>query len=280
MSPVQHQQASNEAETEQATYEKGATRQIRETQESGRETAKSSRSKFRDEPGKPEEKVLPRDVITGRTLVEDGGSCLRCIEKGLRCTLNFVGVEGVAKCAACKRSGAQYCIRQLGLARSIPYEGPPWDNPNYFAIGDDPSPEEMREILLEHYLGKQTYAHDTYLYEVERKQMVLPAFNGSDLPIEQRPKNWKTANWKSVLPIWKNRSLYPRSSLLNRRHKRFTARDVDSMSPRTQRTASVSGGSPRSTSEDTLQYLRIIRKYEPRTAHLKEHMNDALGETW
>ncbi|KAI0840527.1 hypothetical protein F5Y06DRAFT_262978 [Hypoxylon sp. FL0890] len=276
---AQYQQASSsEAEAKQSIQGKNPVSQTR-TQGTGQERQKTSIPKPRNELGRPEkENTLPRDFITGRALVEDGGSCLRCIEKGLRCTLNFVGVEGEAKCAACRRSGVQYCIRQYGIEKRIEFEGPPWKNPNYFTVGERPSALEMKEILQEHFLGEETYRHGTYLCETERKQMALPPFNGSDLPMKQRPENWKTTTWRSVLPVWRNRSLHPRPVAPRREYSQSSTKNRDGVSPKSQNT--VSDASPYSTTEDTLQYLRLIRKYEPRKAHLNEHINDALGETW
>ncbi|OTA81608.1 hypothetical protein M434DRAFT_17335 [Hypoxylon sp. CO27-5] len=239
MSPIQHQQASSEAGAKQTTEEKGEER--------------------------------PRDHITGRLLAEDGGSCLRCTEKGLRCTLNFFGLEGEAKCAACRRSDSKYCIRQFRIDRRIRFIGEPWKDPNYFTVGDQPSPEEMEEILREHHLGKQKYVDGMYLYETEIKQMAIPPYNGSNLPIEERSENWKSANWKSVLPIWKNRSQHPRPVQMRPLN---APRDTDG-SPTTPKP-----GPSGFVSEDKIQYLRNIRKYPPREAHMRERMNDALGETW
>ncbi|KAI1405781.1 hypothetical protein F4819DRAFT_347706 [Hypoxylon fuscum] len=193
---------------------------------------------------------LPRDIITGRTLVEDGESCLRCIEKGLRCTLNFVGVEGVAKCAACKRSNTQHCLRQRAPWKRISFVGPPWKNPNYFAVGDHLNPADMEEMLQEHFLGQQTYRHGTYSHEADRKQMALPPFNGTDLPIGERPENWKTMDWKRALPIPENKSLHPRP---------------------------IKASGPY-VNEDSMNYLCSVRRYPRRDMHLREYLRD-LDET-
>ncbi|KAI1144007.1 hypothetical protein F5Y05DRAFT_418183 [Hypoxylon sp. FL0543] len=276
MSSAQFQQASSAAGRIHTVKGESPASQTKRAQGSDQKPLKSSNPESRDAPGQAEEEnIIPRDAITGRPLAEDGGSCLRCIEKGLRCTLNFLGVEGEAKCAACRRSGSQYCIRQRGPEKRIEFQGAPWDNPNYFTVGDKLSPLEMKKILYEHYLGEEKYLYGTYLHEAERKQVALPPFNGSDLPIEKRPENWKTADWRSVLPIWKNRSLHPRP-IMQRSQSEIKRRDGAS----TGSQPTVLEASPSYITEDTIRYLRLIRKYEPRAAHLKEHINDALGETW
>ncbi|KAI0010320.1 hypothetical protein F4779DRAFT_627270 [Xylariaceae sp. FL0662B] len=198
-------------------------------------------------------KKLPRDRITGRPLAEDGVSCLRCIEKGLRCTLRFQGEVGQPRCAACKRSNSRYCLR-LRAGPHDAFRGPPWKDPNFFSVGDNISREEMEALLKEHCLGPQKYLNGSYLYEAEREEMALPPFNGSDLPLENRHKNWKSMDWKHVLPTFRNQSLYPRSALLTPRES----------APEGKR------------GDDSLQYLRISRRYPPRD----EHLNGDLGETW
>ncbi|KAI1460639.1 hypothetical protein F4805DRAFT_454566 [Annulohypoxylon moriforme] len=210
-----------------------------------------------------EEDEPKRDLATGRVLVDDGGSCLRCTEKGLNCTLNFVGVESVDKCAACKRSGTQYCIRQRPVEKLIPFRGPPWQNPNFFSVGDEPSPEEMVEILQEHYQGQDTYCNGEYMCESDRKGMTLPPFNGSDLPIGDRMENWKSADWKKVLPRWKNASYYKDC-------KRFSGDKEQS---------DAVGEQQAFVSQDTLDYFRALRKYTPRNIHVQEYTKE-LGETW
>ncbi|OTA66589.1 hypothetical protein K449DRAFT_462596 [Hypoxylon sp. EC38] len=270
MSPIQYQQASSEAGAKQTMYEKSSASQVREIKERVQDSPKTSNSKsVVKAEAKGEERL--RDHITGRILAEDGGSCLRCTEKGLRCTLNFFGLEGEAKCAACRRSNSKYCIRQFGIERRIPFIGDPWKDPNYFTVGDQPSPEEMEEILQEHHLGKQKFVDGMYLYETEIKKMAIPPYNGSNLPIEERSENWKRANWKSVLPIWKNRSRHPRPVQMRPLN---VSKDTDAAPTTPQVDPSGFVG------ENTIQYLRTIRKYPPREAHLRERMNDALGETW
>ncbi|KAI2636388.1 hypothetical protein GGS26DRAFT_493247 [Hypomontagnella submonticulosa] len=241
----------------------------KESSEGGQPSSNSSESDSQGQQGQPE--VVhnrPRDRVTGRELAEDGGSCLRCIEKGLRCTLNFKGVRGEDKCAACRRSNAEHCIRQLAPEQRIHFTGPPWHNPNFFTVGTALSPMEMEEILYDHYLGKKTAMFGTYEYEAVRKQMALPPFNGSDLPLEERPKNWQSMDWKDALPIWQNRSLLPRPIKLD---------DDDDDDERREPYLS----------EEALRYLRIKRKYIPRPMHLKEALKleekqrkADLGETY
>ncbi|KAI1378362.1 hypothetical protein F4677DRAFT_392655 [Hypoxylon crocopeplum] len=263
MSQAQRNQASSSAKSEQLKLNRSATRRS----QVGDDTKPSAGSKVSaiSRPGSQEDldwqeevERRPRDLITGRTLAEDGDSCLRCVEKGLRCTLNFLGVEGAPKCSGCKRSET-HCVRQRAVNKRIKFSGPPWKNPNFFAVDEKLSREEMQELLKQHYLGDQKYANGTYIYEADTKQMALPPFNGSDLPIDERPRNWQSMDWQRVLPTWKNRSLHPRPA-----------------------TASKDLGSeeePEYVSEDTLRYLRVSRKYPPREMHVKEFKND-MEDTW
>ncbi|KAI1085803.1 hypothetical protein F5B20DRAFT_575306 [Whalleya microplaca] len=233
--------------------------------------------------GKEKEKDLPRDSITGRRLAENGVSCLHCVEKGVRCTLKFYGQEDQPKCVACKRSNSRYCLR-LRSVKLQEFSGPPWNNPNFISVGDNLSAKEMEELLKEHYLGPQTYTNGNYVYEADRKNMALPPFNGSDLPLGERPENWENLDWKDQLPIFRNQSLYPRSippsaglSLPEQEQRDLTpvtatvapsADNVPQESPQHE---------PKETPpEDASQYLRHSRKYPPREVHLK----DELGETW
>ncbi|KAI2775736.1 hypothetical protein F4815DRAFT_504100 [Daldinia loculata] len=151
-----------------------------------------------------------RDPLTGRPLADYGESCLRCIDKGLKCTLIFVGFENEAKCAACRRSNSQYCIRQRRPQDCYMFYGHPWNSPNYFAVGEGPNSREMDEILQEHFLGKiidslGTWAY-IYIYGPKQNSMTLPPFNGSCLPAATRPDDFKSKTWKDVLPISINRS--------------------------------------------------------------------------
>ena len=53
-----------------------------------------------------------KDPVTGRRLSKAPRVCLRCLSKNLRCTLEFHGKENEPRCAACRRAGANHCIRQ------------------------------------------------------------------------------------------------------------------------------------------------------------------------
>ncbi|KAI2612117.1 uncharacterized protein GGS25DRAFT_106607 [Hypoxylon fragiforme] len=200
-----------------------------------------------------------RDEVTGRALAYDGDSCLRCIEKGLRCTLNYAGVEGEDKCSACRRATTNpspRCIRQLAPSRRTPFRGKePWQNPNFFCLGDpQPSKLEMQEILRTHFLGGEeaatpTYRHGTYARDADRRAQVLPPFNGTDMPLAQRPANWKTADWRTALPAWKNRSLHARPILLDRENGARPANAEE-----------IRQNAPEFVSEDATNYMRVVRR--------------------
>ncbi|KAI0382922.1 hypothetical protein F5Y04DRAFT_287555 [Hypomontagnella monticulosa] len=255
------QEAPDNVEDERIVNNDGATSQLQKplTESSaGESSSKGSQSQCLVQHSEPEaEKSRPRDYITGREIADDGATCLRCAEKGLRCTLNFKGVRGEDKCAACRRSGTEHCIRQLPPDERAPFEGPPWRSPNFFTIGTVLDPKDMEERLHEFFLGNKTYAFGTYQYEEDRKLLALPAFNGSDLPLEERRENWQSMEWRDVLPIWQNRSLRPKPWKWDD--------EYDENDP--------------FVSEDTLQYLRFMRRYIPREAHMKERMADE-GKKW
>ncbi|KAI1450719.1 hypothetical protein F5Y02DRAFT_424247 [Annulohypoxylon stygium] len=264
MSSIQSQGASSKAGAKTSLTRKDSVKSVRQTP-GKKSPSKVSDNKAEDKSNKADdddEKEPPkRDFTTGRVLVDDGCSCLRCTEKGLNCTLNFVGVERVDKCAACSRSGAKYCLRQRPVEKLIPFSGPPWKNPNYFTVGDQPSFEETEEILREHYEGQKVYCNGEYMCERDRRQLALPPFNGSDLPIEERSPKWKSMNWQDVLPTWENASLYK-----------------DAKGDKAVLDALVK--QQPTVNQQTLDYFRALRKYSPRTMHLKEYNNDDLGETW
>ncbi|XXH04812.1 hypothetical protein Hte_011234 [Hypoxylon texense] len=233
----------------------------------------------------------PRDVVTGRPLVDDGGSCLRCTEKGLRCTLNFVGVEGVGQCAACKRSKAPRCIRQRAPEKRIFFMGAPWKNPNYFCVGEPFGCwDEMEEALKEHFQGAPAYARGMYLPSGGEKNMALPPYNGSDRPIDERAENWKSMDWKRVLPIAINRSYHPRPINLKEK-KRAPEPAPDTPSSVSSSDPSSASGSTTSESQDSesddepvvseeiLEHMVHFRKYQRRRIHLQEYQRD-LKETF
>ncbi|KAI0481577.1 hypothetical protein F4859DRAFT_425500 [Xylaria cf. heliscus] len=241
----------------------------------------------------------PRDYITGRILSEYGISCLRCTQKGLRCTFNYIGKENEAQCAACRRSKAPYCVRfkpPREEKRRIPFNGPPWVNPNFVAgTAEDgttaPLPrQELENLLREFYHGESGYVLGSYVAERDLRNYVLPPFNGSDLPLEDRPENYETMNWKDVLPDWRHRSLQPRKDkddeAEEEKKKLALARDRSLMPPnpngeeaeetnnRSVLMMQVVGKSENDDEEVSL--LRILRRYEPRERNLV----DILGETW
>ncbi|KAI1096535.1 hypothetical protein F5B19DRAFT_436958 [Rostrohypoxylon terebratum] len=262
MSSIQSRKVTIEAGARSALERMYSVKSVRQTP--GKDSSsKASSTKSQDKSKKADgaEEEPKRDLATGRVLVDDGGSCLRCTEKGLNCTLNFLGVERVDKCAACKRSGVQYCIRQRPVEKLIPWRGPPWKNPNYFSVGDEPSSEEMEEILHEHYKGQETYCNGEYMCERDRKQLALPPFNGSDLPLDQRSPDWKKMSWQDVLPTWENASLYKDANGDKALLKALIER-------------------PAPINLETIDYFRSMRMYPPRPYHLKEYNNDNLGETW
>ncbi|KAI6092383.1 hypothetical protein F4821DRAFT_253834 [Hypoxylon rubiginosum] len=240
-----------------------------------------------------------RDIVTGRKLVEDGGSCLRCVEKGLKCTLNFVGVGGATQCAACTRSKTPHCIRKRPVGRRIIYVGPPWKSRNYFSIGEPLSEEELEETLKEHFQGREGYYRGMYLPGGDQKKLALPPFNGSDRPISQRPDDWETMDWRGFLPIPINQSYHTR--LLQLEEKNTTSPSSSSFSPKTSppetspspssESASVSSkvlptASPQGTdsddeplkNEDILEHMVHYRKYQRRMIHLREYQKE-LEET-
>ncbi|KAI2630862.1 hypothetical protein GGR54DRAFT_584542 [Hypoxylon sp. NC1633] len=260
MSSAQNEQISGEAKVGGMTAAQAKKPGNIEQPARNLDSAKTAKLKStKDKTWTKEEDEPNRDLVTGRVIVDDGESCLRCTEKGLRCTLHFVGVEGTEHCAACKRSGSRYCIRQRPAWKRLTYYGPPWKNPNYFTVGDIPSDEEMEEILQEHFMGQQTYSHGTYLYEVQRKHMALPPFNGVDRPYEERMWNWKSADWKRVLPIYQNKSLHPR--------------------PATQSKDPTKEDGPEYISEGSIIDRNNRRKYLPRNMHVREYLND-VEETY
>ncbi|KAF2972089.1 hypothetical protein GQX73_g1432 [Xylaria multiplex] len=238
-----------------------------------------------------EEARPPRDYVTGRIISNHGQSCLRCAEKGLRCTLGFVGKEAEPQCAACRRSKAQYCVRFQSLGgngRGIPFNGPPWKNPNFVAGTPGNSEvahlprEQLEDILHEFYDGKQGYVLGNYVADRDVENFVLPPFNGVDLPLVDRPKNYEAMGWRDVLPDWRNRSLRPRRTdgMLEDEHEKWKRKlsvvrersllpnytigseAEELMRMNISRMQGVTGG------EDDISFLRALRKYQPRERHL------------
>ncbi|KAI0393984.1 hypothetical protein F5Y17DRAFT_476221 [Xylariaceae sp. FL0594] len=166
---------------------------------------------------KPKKDDLPRDPVTGQVISEEEGrTCLRCHEKGLRCTLNYVSKEREPQCAACRRSKAQYCVSFRLWDRdgtAIGFTGPLWMHPGFVAgTLDGPaqlSPLEMQKILREYFEGEKGYIGGNHLFLNDTKNFALPPFNGLDLPAWARPEKYESMTWEDVLPIWYNRSLRP-----------------------------------------------------------------------
>ncbi|KAI1743979.1 hypothetical protein F4680DRAFT_444670 [Xylaria scruposa] len=243
----------------------------------------------------------PRDYVTGRTLSEFGRSCLRCTEKGLRCTFNFVGKEKEPQCVACRRSKVPYCIRFQPLTKSkksIPFNGPPWKNPNFIAgTADDRKTvrlprRDLEDTLCESYHGESGYVLGNYVTERDTSNFVLPPFNGCDLPIADRPKDYETMDWKDVLPEWRNRSLRPQQGEgygedeREKKKKRLAkARELSLMPPNPnkeegerekRRSIMMMEVASNFDIDDQIRFLRKLRRYSPR----ERNLSDILGETW
>ncbi len=151
--------------------------------------------------------------MTGRMLSEYGRSCLRCADKGLRCTLLFAGSEGEVQCAACRRAGAVSCVRQaladVCLVRvNDDYErrrrlGQLWHQPQPDGDADGaagaagaaaepqpqppqpppPDPLEVRRalarwraLLEEHHARHTTYVNGEPVQRRDARHMALPSF--------------------------------------------------------------------------------------------------------
>ncbi|KAI1202623.1 hypothetical protein F5X97DRAFT_344784 [Nemania serpens] len=274
-----------------------------------RQTAQPSVSGLSDEvsdDGKP-----PRDRVTGRTLSQFGRSCLRCTEKGLRCTYNFFGKEDETQCAACRRSKTPYCIRfklpRGNEGRSFFFRGTPWKNPNFIAgtaASGGAAPEipkqELEDILREFYIGPSGYVLGDYLADGDVRNFALPPFNGADRPLGDRPVNYEMVNWKHVLPVWKNRSLRPwwmegemDEEHENKQKRLAAARDrylwpmrMDEEEQEGEE-AKLDGGDKAMTMmmqvvsddekrSDEVRLFRALRRYEPR----EKNMDDVVGDTW
>ncbi|KAJ2989453.1 hypothetical protein NUW58_g3456 [Xylaria curta] len=261
---------------------------------------KKDKQKARPPPDNNEGGARPRDYVTGRMLSEFGRSCLRCTEKGLRCTLNYVGRETEIQCAACRRSKTQYCVRfrpPQDDRKAIPFNGPPWKNPNFFAGSPETSPEaqiprkELEEMLHDFYYGKPGYLMGNYVVERDVCGFELPPFNGSDLPYDDRPENYRAMDWKDVLPDWRHRSLVPlieeQKVEVEREEKKkelteARARSLLPPNPNGEEVKEVKKEDAPKKNEkgviddENLSLLRVLRRYSPRQMNLV----DVLGETW
>ncbi|KAK5627661.1 hypothetical protein RRF57_003376 [Xylaria bambusicola] len=240
--------------------------------------------------GKP-----PRDCVTGRKLSNHGRSCLRCLEKGLRCTLNYLGKESEPQCAACRRSKAPHCVRFQPLGeheRGIPFYGPPWKNPNFAAGGPAGKAvarlprEQLEEILREFYEGRKGYVMGQYMTASDVHNFALPPFNGADLPPVDRPENYEEMDWKDVLPDWRNRSLQPvkKGSGKDDEHENVKkslalARDISLLPPNPdgedaaairRKMARIQLGASDNAQEEEISLLRMVRRYRPREKNLSD----------
>ncbi|KAI0200406.1 hypothetical protein F4808DRAFT_470355 [Astrocystis sublimbata] len=247
----------------------------------------------------------PRDRVTGRILAQNGRSCLRCMDKNLRCTLNFVGQENKQQCAACRRSkDVRYCVRYeppQDKELELLFNGPPWKNP-YFVAGTAESekigpipPEELERLLHDFHDGKSVYVMGNYVPQRDVLKFALPPFNGADLSPTHRPKKKAIVDHKDVLPDWRNRSL--KSSLGkenfgdDEREKEKVNLALARRSAMMPKSPAVGGpdeegrqnlvmiplGGSGNDQIDLVSLLRVSRKYEPREKNLVDHV---LGETW
>ncbi|KAI0105440.1 hypothetical protein GGR51DRAFT_560286 [Nemania sp. FL0031] len=249
----------------------------------------------------PEPEEYVRDKVTGRPLAYQGRTCLRCVEKDLRCTLTFVGKELEIQCAACRRSKAPLCVRFRPAASSskdMTFNGPVWKNP-YFVAGEPDgrmAPRDSVETALrEFYDGRSKYVMGKYVSHWEAGDWGLPPFNGSDLPPGERPEKYEDLTWRDVLPYWRNESLRPRRTARidygeDTGKKLALAREKAKLPPnpnpvdREEVEADKGGKTPASAAsfvqtEDEYHkasLLRVTRKYDPRD----KNINDLLGETW
>ncbi|KAI1117926.1 hypothetical protein F5Y14DRAFT_290549 [Nemania sp. NC0429] len=250
-----------------------------------------------------------RDRVTGRMLARYGRSCLRCTEQGLRCTLNFAGAEREAQCAACRRSGARYCVRFDSRRAAIPFRGPEWENPNFVAGTSgrgvpELEREELRRILREFHDGPPRYVLGVHVTTGDAHRFALPPFNGAEKPPGERPEGYESMDWRDVLPVWRNRSLRPRrpdwenhreresreGRVAFRRRERGDEGEGEGeggmmmdwglgggeTAAATRQVASGDGGGDEQEESDWIRYLRSLRKYQPR----EQHLCDVLGETW
>ncbi|RYP85447.1 hypothetical protein DL769_001000 [Monosporascus sp. CRB-8-3] len=229
-----------------------------------------------------EEDGPPRDLTTGRVLAENSRSCLRCADKGLKCTLLFAGKEGDVQCAACRRAGADRCVRQAleGL------------NP----IADQSG---WRAVVDENHARITTYVNGEPVEARDKLNMALPPFNGADLPPEERSQGWQAFGWRDVLPLRRNRSLLMEEEdvqeLLRGRDEgvrnaergegkgkekgKGKGKGLEEPRNPTEKSEPVDGAAADPEDPEVLheqlKHLQHIRKYPQREMHL----NEAPGET-
>lgn len=153
---------------------------------------------------RPQQQPTPeepeKDIVTGRVLSDAGRSCLRCVDKGLRCTLLYAGQEGAVQCAACRRSGAHPCVRQVladvrqleRIRRRIEREMINRHNNNGSSKKSSEADDAYRvedssfdvgaalarwqAVLDEHYAEATTYVGGVLVQAQEARAMALPSF--------------------------------------------------------------------------------------------------------
>ncbi|KAI5928412.1 hypothetical protein F4810DRAFT_717027 [Camillea tinctor] len=253
-----------------------------------------------------------RDKLTGRILAENGKTCLRCTRVGLRCTLNFFGMDREERCAACRRSGAEHCVRPRGFADDeLPYRGggggglPSHDLPYVTGARPPLSRAQMEEVLREQLAEDESLLQGFYVSASERARMALPRATARDKEPPEEDEGWgePATHWRKVLPTHMNRSLVPRDKPPR------TATPVDaeteseadtaelqhtSQPPSTGRSSDSDGSSmsaynalfgnkrkkptqrSRELDDEQLIYLRACRRYPPRA----EHVTEAFPEVW
>ncbi|KAI1467131.1 uncharacterized protein F4812DRAFT_465235 [Daldinia caldariorum] len=281
MLPIQRRQTADIAEMKQKAANTVPTSQPKESKENV--SAAREKSEENVNSGQQNGLQLPqvplnyrRDPVTGRLLAQDVESCLRCIEKGLICTLKFLGFEEEVKCAACTRSNSDYCIRQRPPYKCFRFFGYPWNSPNYYTLGEVLSPVELEEILQEHFIGQNRRALAEYSYISGSVPMALPPFNGRDLPAAKRPKNFESRTWKDVLPAPGNKSAFRRMEEESKEYERREAIYV--RTPFTSKLATP--WSPMSAAPaHAIKYLQEVRRYPARNLHVTEYLADT-GQQW
>ncbi|KAI1819589.1 hypothetical protein F4861DRAFT_126366 [Xylaria intraflava] len=159
-----------------------------------------------------EDRDRPRDLITGRRLADHETTCIRCMEKGLTCTLRFHATQFERQCAACRRSGARFCVRYrpIGIdGNPLPYYwGLPWRDPNYVALSaegstDTITAEELERMLREFFVGGFGYfaGSGELLSESEAAGLALPPLDSDLEPPEEGEPPRRGASWRDVLPL-------------------------------------------------------------------------------
>ncbi|KAI1335125.1 hypothetical protein F5Y15DRAFT_398955 [Xylariaceae sp. FL0016] len=241
-----------------------------------------------------------KDVTTGRFLSDDGQSCLRCSRKGLNCTLNFFGSEFDELCSACRRSKCEFCIRMLPVYRQVEFYGPPWKNPNW--ITGRPGQltrEEIEDEVSAHFHGEQKYVagDGRFEYKGVTDLWPMPVFNGSDIPIDERPEGWSpkpNMAWQDYLPIEQNSSLrqQPAPAYQLQSEEAFEEQysytepllpEARPSSPSISEEDTCSTGTnstDTSVEHASIDLFRISRKYTPRASNLADELANAEADAF